>query len=260
MGRKFLNKVTVTGADDRTNIDELLKIADEYPFVEFGILISKSSTGNRPRFPSVTWIEEFATACLESKILPNVAGHICGSWVNEIFLGKWISFEIPRCFSNVVSRWQLNTHGIKHTCNISHFLNIIKAVNSSNQQIIFQFDEANTETIVEALNKELNVSALYDMSHGAGVLPVNWKLPTDSKGNALSISMGFAGGLSPENVKSQIEKISNVVTNQDVWIDAETKLRSQYVNNDSDEQKFTVDYFDLDKVRNFLEESKSYVI
>jgi hypothetical protein len=280
MNRKFLNKVTVTGADDKTDIKELLKIAEEYPFVEFGILISKSSTGNHPRFPSVKWIEEFSTACLESKILPNVAGHVCGSWVNEIFLGKLISFEIPRVFSNIVSRWQLNTHGIKHTCNISHFLNIIKAVNSSNQQIIFQFDEANTETIVEALNKELNVSALYDMSHGAGVLPKNWKLPSDSKGNILSIPTGFAGGLSPENVKSQLIEIADhifdfinddpeckilseygdLISSKGFWIDAETKLRSQYLNNDSGDQQFIVDYFDLNKVRKFLEEAKPYVI
>jgi hypothetical protein len=128
--------------------------------------------------------------------------------------------------------------------------------------------------LIAALNKNLNVSALYDLSHGAGILPVEWKLPMDSNGNLISTTMpiGFAGGLSPDNVNGELEKISKVVNNfysllekmaklksQDInwsvikdlkmWIDVETLVRSH-----SNEK------FDLIKVLRFLEQSKPYVI
>ena len=59
---------------------------------------------------------------------------------------------------------------------------------------------------------------------------------------------GFAGGLSPENVASQIEKIQIVTGGADFWIDAETHLRS------ADDRQF-----DLTRVRRFLEAAKPYV-
>ena len=39
--KPFINKVTVTGADDSTSIEEMVTIQKEYPFVEFGILLRK---------------------------------------------------------------------------------------------------------------------------------------------------------------------------------------------------------------------------
>jgi hypothetical protein len=256
---KFLSKVTVTGADDSVNPKELIAIAKEFPFVEFGILVSKRSTG-QPRFPSYPWIENFSKDVLDSRLDINVSGHLCGSWVNEAFLGRWISLDLPKDFSHVVKRWQLNTHGGKVRCIISSFMNIIKAVNSVNQQIIFQYDEANTDLIVEAIKHNLNVSALYDLSHGAGLLPNEWKMPVDLDGNFLSnkIPLGFAGGMSPENVNEEIEKICNnlqnylitnsILSSQEIWIDAETKLRS-----------ISDSFFDLDKVVKFLEAAKPWV-
>lgn len=50
--KKFLTKVTVTGADDSTNIDEMFAIRDKFPFVEFGILLSeRHSHAGTARFP-----------------------------------------------------------------------------------------------------------------------------------------------------------------------------------------------------------------
>ena len=53
--RKFVTKVTVTGADDSVDVDGLIDLSKEFPFVEFGILLSKSSAGSA-RFPSGLWL------------------------------------------------------------------------------------------------------------------------------------------------------------------------------------------------------------
>ena len=76
------------------------------------------------------------------------------------------------------------------------------------------------------------------------MLPERWDHPLAKT----AIPCGFAGGLSPENVASQIEKILPVVGETPFWIDAETHLRS-----DDDRR------FDLERVRRFLEEARPYV-
>ena len=121
------------------------------------------------------------------------------------------------------------------------------------QQAIFQYDTVNTNAMLACVGQhvhdeyesaDLGIAALYDLSHGAGVLPEEWSHPLART----AIPCGFAGGLSPENVASQIEKILLVMGDTPFWIDAETHLRS-----DGDRQ------FDLAKVRRFLEAAKPYV-
>ena len=57
MTEKIIRVVTVTGADNSIRPEELVPIAKDYPFVEFGILLSKKQQGGK-RFPSRDWLEE----------------------------------------------------------------------------------------------------------------------------------------------------------------------------------------------------------
>ena len=75
-----IDRVTITGADDFTDPKDLVELSEEFPFVEWGILLSASKEGMGPRFPSPKWIEELAQ--FKDKI--NLAGHICGSWVRKL--------------------------------------------------------------------------------------------------------------------------------------------------------------------------------
>lgn len=52
----MLERVTITGADDSTDISQLVELSQEFPFVEWGILVSRRSEGG-PRFPSREWID-----------------------------------------------------------------------------------------------------------------------------------------------------------------------------------------------------------
>lgn len=237
-----LNTVTVTGADNAFTIEAMESFTQRFPFVEFAILMSrKYLPEGTSRFPSA--------ACLKKlqSISPNVklAIHICGQWVKEIYEGKWPIEELasvlgPNFFERI-NRWQLNTHGRKY--NPSH--EFYESLKNGPKQVIFQYDGKNNDTVdLAILQGHKNIAALFDLSHGTGVLPDTWPEPLQG------IECGYAGGLSPDNVAKQCQKISEIVR-VPIWIDAETHLRSTAHESSSD-------YLDLGKIYKFLAESERF--
>src|SRR5688572_1161676 len=90
MGLK-LDRITFTGADDSITPDRLVDFAVPHPFVEWGILFSKTRIG-QPRYPSVTWLH-----CLE-KLAPlgvMFSAHLCGEYARSAVRGLgiegWVS-------------------------------------------------------------------------------------------------------------------------------------------------------------------------
>lgn len=244
---QFIHKVAVTGADDSVEPHQLELIAKEFNFVEFGILVSPNRLPCS-RFPSKEWIENLtkhfkhSDSFLNNKI--SFAGHICGSWINEIFKGNWPHEELS-ILSAIVSRWQLNTHGVARDFDSSGIKQVVHKQNISDlpKEVIFQYDEGNKNAFYTCSDAGLNVSVLFDNSHGKGRLPTKWPSPLEN------ISCGYAGGLSPHNVAEEIFKIEQVIGKEKIWIDAESHLRS------ADNSQF-----DLNKVRLLLKESTPWTI
>lgn len=243
-----ITKVTVTGADDSVSPRSLVEIAEEFPFVEFGILLSKNQLGCT-RFPSAAWLSELQSVCNSiPKFGLNLSGHICGRWVREILLGRWPLDELmallgPHFYDHLFSRWQLNTHGVSHEW-MPEFISGLKSIATWPGTVIFQYDERNNEVLQAAIESGAeNIAALFDLSHGAGELPKFWP------GLLPGISCGYAGGLSPENVRDQCTKIQLSVGNASIWIDAETHLRME-----------SGRFFDLHKVRDFLRAAQPFTI
>ncbi len=225
-----ITKVTMTGADDSINPEQLFEITRKYPFVEWGILVSRNSQGNN-RFPSKDWMNKLAS--LDKNQL-SLSCHLCGTYVKEILMGstRFIA-ELGDIWKHI-SRVQINTHGVPHQYDKQGLIQVLKE--HSNIEFIFQYDVVNKQ-IVEAVSPECkNISALFDLSHGAGVLPKEWVEPLEG------IKCGYAGGLSPQNVDGQIKLIEKKVGDNEIWIDMETKIRS---NNDL--------LFDIVKVLSVLE-------
>ncbi len=250
----MLKMVTVTGADDSVKPSDLAEIAAEYPFVEFGLLFrgtqnrEKPPISNRPRFPSFDWLMEML-AVVGPKHRLSLSCHLCGQGVRDFLEGVFLA--TPQPFNLLFKRIQINTHGIPHVFNSRHVRETAHRMTLNDQQVIFQYDGVNSDIMLSCVGRHplddhegLNIAALYDLSHGGGVLPETWSHPLAKT----AIPCGFAGGLSPENVASQIAKIQVVMGDANFWIDAETHLRS-----DGDKQ------FDLVKVRSFLEAAKPYV-
>lgn len=241
-----ITKVTVTGADDSISPRTLIEIAEEFPFVEFGILLSKNQLGCT-RFPSADWLRELQRVCDSiPKFGLNLSGHICGRWVREILLGKWPLEELtallgPDFYDHLFSRWQLNTHGASHEWR-PEFIGGLKLIEAWPATVIFQYDEVNKEVLAAAVDSGAkNISALFDLSHGAGVLPDFWP------GLLPGVPCGYAGGLSPENVAEQCRKIQLCVGEASIWIDTETHLRCE-----------SGRFFDLHKVRDFLRNAQPF--
>jgi len=243
--QKFITKVTVTGADDSVHPNRLIELYEEFTFVEFGILLSRDAMGLN-RFPSRKWLRNLITICGGSEM--NFAGHICGAWVKELLVGHWPTQDFMDIDDNlmapgVFSRWQINTHAIPHKVDYDRLSGLLCSLEANGQTTIFQYDDVNTALVTHSLNTgSTNISVLFDLSHGAGILPKKWPKPLTD------IDCGYAGGLSPENVAVQIERIAAIVGGRKIWIDAETNLRS------ADDLQF-----DLRKVRAFLEAAKPWV-
>jgi phosphoribosylanthranilate isomerase len=253
--RKYIKTVTVTGASDDTSFEDMAAIQARFPFVEWGILHSERMAGKSNRFPTDKWLINSINFS-EDTFRLNLSVHLCGNVVKTFLtkpfveINKSISKEDYEFFdrfvmlsiildNKVVNRVQINTHGEKHKYDIDaieSYLNFAPHV-----EFIAQYDGVNDYIHKLYDRGHTNISALYDLSHGAGVLPEDWDEPLDG------IFTGYAGGLSPDNLEEQLKKLDDVASIRHIWIDAETWLR-------------TNDQFDLDKVVKFLEIAESRII
>jgi len=239
MPKKIVKVVTVTGADDSIRPEDLIPIAQEFPFVEFGVLLSKKQQG-RNRFPSEEWLDKLAALKLVQKENLTLSGHICGRWVKELCLGETNFFEDFGPTWGMFNRFQLNFHAEPHPVDQKKLAGIIRQCFAL-RPVIFQLDDVNDNLFYAMLWQARSILSLFDVSHGAGILPKSWPRQVDQY-------CGYAGGLSPDNLAGEMERIVRVTIGQ-IWIDAETRLRS-----DNDK------LFDLAKVRRFLAAAKPWVI
>lgn len=237
----MISIVTLTGADNGTNPQDLLNLSEKYPFAEWAILVQggKSMKDGKPRWPSYNWITQLIP--LYHKHGLKLSLHLCGDYVNSILMGDidFIANDLSP-FWQIFKRVQINTHGIPHSFDNTKMAELMNLY--PDKEFIFQYDEVNDNILYNAKHNGVKCSALFDLSHGAGLLPNQWPLPITN------IKCGYAGGISPSNVVDQIEKVNSIVGNIDTWIDMETHVRSDFDR-----------VFDLEKVETVLSLSVKYI-
>ena len=207
-----LKRVTITGADNNTVVADMLDISRKYPFVEWGILVSKNSEGTT-RFPNRDWMHDLYI-CAQNNI--NLSMHICGTWTRQLMAGVLNFSELPALFHRC-QRVQINTHA-ERLCSTSKMFEQLSS--DKEHEFIFQIDGINDHLHWAAKNRGLNCSGLFDLSHGAGILPSKWPIAPSIDNWA-----GYAGGIGPENVERELRKIL-FASKTDVWIDMETRVRT----------------------------------
>ena len=140
-----MTNVTITGADDNTPISALVDLSAEFPFVEWGILVSKRQEGGF-RFPSKAWIDQFSRRAAVGKLAASM--HVCGEWVRRILRGTMDWTELPEV-RIVADRVQINTHAEEHI-STSAALDWFAARNA--KEFIMQLDGVNDIVFDACLN------------------------------------------------------------------------------------------------------------
>lgn len=215
----FLPKiVTFTGADDSVQAEEIIALAKKYPSTEWGILFGGPNSG-ASRFPSRLWVIKNIPKLAEAGL--NLCAHLCGGPVYDLVQRgdfTWL-YYYDEDITGAFQRVQINFHGQRGYKPVNW---LFDRLNATPYQFIFQDDEVNGH-IAGHLGGDKRVR-LFDVSHGAGVLPENpWP-----KREATEY-MGYAGGLGPDNIKEQLPLISKASGGKQYgpyWIDMETRVRS----------------------------------
>lgn len=212
--------VTFTGLDENTNPDDLVKIQNQYPDVEWGILLSSKWSDNNHRFPDPsTLIERFGGRGLR------LSGHLCGELAREVARGFWTKTEeVLGDTMEIFQRVQVNEP-------VAGFYWDAKPLPWNLQELIQQrkFPED-----IDYSPVSKGFSVLLDPSGGCGIpsMPV----PTGYSGK-----IGYAGGIGPLNVKDVLREIQRIPEDGEVWIDMESSVRGDG------------DWFDTGIVRRVLE-------
>jgi hypothetical protein len=244
----ILDRVTITGADDKTDPKELLKLSEKYPFVEWAILLSANN--GRPRFPRPIWIESLAKTFVTSPT--SLSGHLCGRWVRDLIKGV-NSFVGEESFisSGIFDRYQLNINGHAQE-DLEHPRPFMDALSSWNdiesiEGFIFQMNGINDSILQLAKKEGIKAHPLFDSSGGAGIEPESW--PTADPKETYS---GYAGGLRPGKIGRQLVAIDKAAGKNRIWIDIETHVRTVSEHGEKD-------ILDLTKVERLLNAVEPHV-
>lgn len=201
--------VTITGADDRTNPVDLLNLSDRFPFVEWGILCSDKRAGT-PRYPSVAWTLGFMNAVHQwGHRGTGIALHLCGSNARSFMHND----------SLAVGPGRVQVNGFdpdEATAMLRPRLT---------REVILQCRSEDTlQAVADFITRRPGGSAamsiLFDVSGGRGIEPARWPRAP------LGVRMGYAGGITPDNVLDVLRDIGPV---EPTWIDMESGVRTNDV-------------------------------
>lgn len=237
-----LDRVTITGADSAVKLVELAALSRDFPFVEWGVLFSEQRTGS-PRYPDWGWVHRLAGLPVALRL----SAHLCGRYARQVVLEGDSPWHRDAGVGLAFDRVQLNVSGMATAPSPA-------AVEGMRQrfgpgELIIQARPERLE-IWRAVNapgealagaKDLRPGLLFDSSGGRGQSPAAW--PAAEPG----AYCGYAGGLGPHNLHSQLQLIERAAGAARVWADMESGVRDDH------------DAFDLGKARRALEQAAPWV-
>ena len=216
----------ITCSDPRENIstESLLNFATKYPIAEFGIQAHPGPMSQG--YGRNVWFNQIIKQAENISNPPNIALHVNYHWCDYMCSG-FVPYEldwwlrVTNSYTNqpVIKRIQLNIGDYTTEFDAKKLADLIKK--HPNQEFIFPWNTRVADKIDLLKNTGAKFSLLFDTSYGAGISPTNWTKPVYK-----DVPNGYAGGLGPDNVATNLDKISQILP-QDyaTWIDAEGKLR-----------------------------------
>ena len=181
--------LTMTGADERTDVSALTKLD-----AEIGLLYTETPEG-RNRYPRWEWIRETSLELRRASL------HVCGRGARA----KLMEGTLPVSgFQRIQVNGGILALEVEHLCEMYPRHTIITQHHVYSAHLLFV--------------RSLNHAVLLDASGGRGISPSGWAQPATEK------SVGFAGGLGPDNLAAELQKISRIAC-PGWWVDMEGKLR-----------------------------------
>ena len=225
------------GADDSVEPSLLAAISAQHSWVEWGVLFRKDKEG-LPRYASSAWLDRLSAANPQRTM--RLAAHLCSCRVDELLRGE-TSF-VARLHDEVgFGRVQINATAA-NGCDVSVFATdagaeacvaMLRTACSKLPHIEFIVQRnRQTEPLWSRLTADPppNMSMLFDDSMGLGVSTTSWPAPPPS---GSPLKFGYAGGLSPSNLKQQLALIEATAAERSLWVDMESSLRTT-LKNDTD--------------------------
>ena len=219
-----LRQITFTGIGNETDLKALKEIQDEYPLVEWGVLMSKNWKENGPRYFDPGFIYDIKFKKLDL----HMSCHVCGSVAREAMNNSWEPLkQLTHYHYDVFQRCQLNISSNDPTPKTPYLRKPLFL-----KELIIQQKSENDLLVFDTIIDRSKMSVLLDASGGRGIdTPFKPFLRHGLK-------VGYAGGLSPDNVGDKLYHLLHEVDGE-FWIDMESGVR-------------TDDVFDLNKVYRVL--------
>jgi hypothetical protein len=225
----LLDRISLTGADDKTSLAALAQLGEQYPFVEWALLYVPHNEG-APRNPTQRWRQAF----FDARLSGYSAVHLCGRLAFEQLLEGTLPAELLEA-----DRLQLNINARKADFSDAEVLAVFNTALGLGPDVILQYHEG-TAGLIQRFLREIpladkaRVHVLLDDSRGTGQVLGVARAPVELNG----AYCGFAGGLGPDNIASVLSALE--ATGTHYWADMESGIR-------------TDNEFDLAKVRQVLE-------
>ncbi len=241
--------VTCSGANEHTEIEEMVELALRYP-VEYGIQVSgKKCSYGTPRW---NWIKELYQYLQLENLVIDLALHLNQDWVEGFTSGK-VPAELDELLkmkdvdgNPLFKRVQLNFKIGREKRPVRKV--IVQRVKKYGQgrRFIFSYNPENKAFIHRLYKYGLrDFDVLYDSSHGEGVSSSTYLPPAFYDEG---IFQGYAGGLSSDNIAEEVGKILEVVPqSRAFFVDAEGKLKGED------------GHLSLDKCRKFIRKAQAAV-
>lgn len=234
VGLHSIARITFTGVDALTKNEDLIEVSKKARqsglLVEWGLLFSKDRAGQPGRYGTALAIAQR----LQDLGNLNLAIHFCGKAVDDV-LNQADSealclLQAAQLHGNCRVQLNFNNQVKKFTPeHIGHLMesfpsiDFILQANANNSGFIRELSSRAFGQAPAALAQLARLQVLFDASGGKGIEPSSWPDPTDGQG----FVVGYAGGLGPENIVSQMRSIESLKPPFKAWVDMEGRLREQ---------------------------------
>ena len=219
----MLEILTFSGVDAQTDLQEVQRIASDYPTVEFAVLVGSQTGSDHPIFPPLDVVHRLRALHVRTAI------HLCGPYARQaaaftpLFAPLLHLCEgFDRVQVNLHKEWWNEDDVTIQADPLARFADSV-AANSVIVQHRGPWDD------VPLLHPKIEY--LFDLSEGSGTEGFeHWPPPPPNR------RAGYAGGIGPHNIQKAMDFVQQHPP-APLWLDMERNVRDQHY------------ILDLDKVR-----------